>query len=281
MTKVAAKPAQAARAGAQGRAPATPRPTSSSQPGAATEREAPGGQGIRDTEPRSHAPSERGTTTYPEGIRAAMAGRQAKAGVYDARIHCGTKTHQTSTPCRQRKGFRTDHPGFGRCWLHGGRAPNGKKQAAREKATARLTALGVPVTTDWRAALREQIAEANGNVAFLRQEAQALGSDLVGEVMSDARDGTLYATKEEARAIVRLYNEERDRLVKFCKVAAEVGFAEAEIELAKQQGQLMAAIVFEVLDGLKLPAGKITEARQLLGAAFRRHSPSLATAELS
>lgn len=179
------------------------------------------------------------------------------------------------------RGWGTDHPGSGRCKNHGGSTPNGKTAAAREVARHKLTMLGVPLGTDWRLALRRQIAEANGNVAFLRQECQALGANLVGEVLSDARDGTLYATKEEARAIVRLYNEERDRLVKYCKVAADVGFAEAEIQLAKQQGALIATLVFEVLDGLALPAAKLTAARQLLGEAFRRHSPSLAGAELN
>lgn len=183
--------------------------------------------------------------------------------------------------CTMGRGWGTDHPGSGRCKNHLGSTPTGKAAAATEVAHQRLTMLGIPLDTDWRLALRRQIAEANGNVAFLRQECQALGAALVGEVMSDARDGELYATKEEARAIVRLYNEERDRLVKFCKVAADVGFAEAEIQLARQQGTLIATLVFEVLDGLALSPAKMASARQLLGDAFRKHSPSLATVELS
>jgi hypothetical protein len=47
---------------------------------------------------------------------------------YDENIHCGAKTksdrsRQKGAPCIFRKGHRTDHPGVGRCWLHGGRAP--------------------------------------------------------------------------------------------------------------------------------------------------------------
>ena len=35
---------------------------------------------------------------------------------------CGAKTKGGGT-CRQPAGSRTDHPGTGRCWLHGGRKP--------------------------------------------------------------------------------------------------------------------------------------------------------------
>ena len=35
---------------------------------------------------------------------------------------CGAPKRQGGT-CRQTAGNRTDHPGVGRCWLHGGRSP--------------------------------------------------------------------------------------------------------------------------------------------------------------
>jgi len=35
---------------------------------------------------------------------------------------CGAKNRQ-GNPCRNPSGLRTDHPGEGRCFLHGGRAP--------------------------------------------------------------------------------------------------------------------------------------------------------------
>lgn len=35
---------------------------------------------------------------------------------------CGAKT-RSGKPCKQKAGARTDHPGQGRCWLHGGRTP--------------------------------------------------------------------------------------------------------------------------------------------------------------
>ena len=35
---------------------------------------------------------------------------------------CDAQTRQTGEPCRHPAGFRTDHPGTGRCWLHGGKS---------------------------------------------------------------------------------------------------------------------------------------------------------------
>jgi hypothetical protein len=53
---------------------------------------------------------------------------------------CGARSKRDGRPCRHWAGLRTDHPGEGRCWLHGGRAPikSGrystlKRQAIRDK----------------------------------------------------------------------------------------------------------------------------------------------------
>lgn len=35
---------------------------------------------------------------------------------------CNAKTKQRGLPCRQPAGYKTDHPGQGRCFVHGGRA---------------------------------------------------------------------------------------------------------------------------------------------------------------
>jgi hypothetical protein len=45
---------------------------------------------------------------------------------------CGAKT-KAGGSCRHPKGFRTDHPGSGRCYRHGGASPNRAKAAVREQ----------------------------------------------------------------------------------------------------------------------------------------------------
>lgn len=38
------------------------------------------------------------------------------------------------SPCKRPAGDRTDHHGFGHCWIHGGNSPTGRQWAARLKA---------------------------------------------------------------------------------------------------------------------------------------------------
>lgn len=226
----------------------------------------------------SSSPASPRSGPPPEARAKGVAVRQAAAGVYDAKKHCGAPSKRTGAKCLQPKGFRTDHSRSGRCWLHGGSTPNGKRFAEREAAAAKLATLGIPIEIDPISGLRQAVWEAAGNVAFLRQQCQALGVELVGSVRSATRDGDLYEASEEARAMVRLYGEWFDRYVKTCKAAADVGIAEAEIRIAEQQGATFVQVVMAVLGGLKLPADKMTLARSLFAAEFRKVAPSLATA---
>lgn len=43
-------------------------------------------------------------------------------------------TTREGKPCSHPAGFRTEHPAFGRCFLHGGASPGGIKHAAKERA---------------------------------------------------------------------------------------------------------------------------------------------------
>jgi hypothetical protein len=48
---------------------------------------------------------------------------------------CGAKT-QSGGRCKNKAGFRTEHPGFGKCFKHGGASENGTKAAARAQILA-------------------------------------------------------------------------------------------------------------------------------------------------
>jgi hypothetical protein len=49
--------------------------------------------------------------------------------------YCGGRT-RSGTECRREAGWGTDHQGFGRCKLHGGSSPDGRKYAERQRAIA-------------------------------------------------------------------------------------------------------------------------------------------------
>lgn len=59
---------------------------------------------------------------------------------------CGSRT-RAGGKCQQNRGHRTDHPGLGKCWLHGGRTPNGRKSAQTEAAGIAVVKLGLPLGT--------------------------------------------------------------------------------------------------------------------------------------
>lgn len=61
---------------------------------------------------------------------------------------CGAST-RAGAPCRNQAGFKTDHPGFGNCHLHGGATTNGRKHARtlRQEAWDRLTERIDPMLT--------------------------------------------------------------------------------------------------------------------------------------
>lgn len=62
--------------------------------------------------------------------------------------NCGATTRQ-GTDCGHRAGWGTDHPGFGRCKLHGGATPTGRKHAEtlRQEYWARLVEMADPALT--------------------------------------------------------------------------------------------------------------------------------------
>lgn len=121
---------------------------------------------------------------------------------FDPAKHCGGKTNPLNgaTPCRQRKGHGTNHPGTGNCKLHGGRSPNGEKAAAKERAERAIEKLGVPRGTgDPFQLLAKTVSHAEGYLeaaAALTREAAAepaegtpppaLGLEVAAELYEDA-----------------------------------------------------------------------------------------------
>lgn len=198
---------------------------------------------------------------------------------FDPERHCGAKTNPLNgeQPCRQWKGSHTDHRGSGQCWLHGGRSPNGKAHAANEAAERALERLGRPRAVAPQRALLETVWEAAGNVAFLREQAAALGTDLTARE-SEARTETgrrgtvTFATlgsREDVRAIVKLYGEWCDRLAKYAKAAVDAGIAEREVTLAEQQAAQIVRVIEATLAGLELTPEQRAQGRTLASSQLR------------
>lgn len=102
---------------------------------------------------------------------------------------CAARLARTKPPryCSQPKGKRTDHPGFGPCWLHGGRAPRGEASATYKHGEYSAD-VGI-----YRKMLRGHFLEAyvetlgQANLRTLREQialAAGLEHEAVGRVMA-------------------------------------------------------------------------------------------------
>ena len=166
---------------------------------------------------------------------------------------CGAKTRSGGS-CRRPAGWGTDHPGYGRCKLHGGATPSGRKAAQREQARQAVELYGLPVETDPHQALLDEVQRTAGHVEWLGQIVRGLEERQLTRGVTktvEHADGTRVV---EARAAVnvwlKLYQDERDRLVRVAKAAIDAGVAERQVRLAEAQAQRIAQTVSAILRDL-------------------------------
>lgn len=204
---------------------------------------------------------------------------------------CGG-TNRQGQPCGNVAGKGTDHYGSGNCKNHGGASPNGKKHAATLSARQQLERLITePLTpaqyVDPIGALLSAVTEASMVVAYLRQqimENERYASD--GEpawthmLTMTTPDGTTREIGEEARAMVTLYGEWHDRLVRAAKACAAAKIDERVVRLHEAQGARLDAAfrLFLVAMAEQFPfftAEVQSTARQVFAAKFRELTPRL------
>ena len=82
---------------------------------------------------------------------------------------------------------------------------------------------------------------------------EVVSSGLIGYRYGAAgKDGNIYAVSEEVRALVALEAAERDRVVRFAKVAHDMGISERLTNLAEKWGDIVAGRITLILAGLNL-----------------------------
>lgn len=174
-------------------------------------------------------------------------------------------------PCRNRP-----MRGQSVCRKHGGASPQARAAAGRRLAAAEWSRSfgdqaesGDPAET-----VLDEIRWASGHVAWLRERVQETDPEaLVWGVESEVEKGSGefpgvdITTSAKSNAWVRLYGEERDRLIRMCKIAHDMGIAERHVELAERVGGLMADLLGGVLADLNLS----DEQQELASAAVPRH----------
>lgn len=157
---------------------------------------------------------------------------------------CGAKNRQGGQ-CGQAAGWGTDHPGFGRCKMHGGSAPNGRKAAQREQAQLAVVTYGLAREVDPHTALLEELYRTAGHVAWLGEQVAALERDKLHGPVGDALH-----PRQEPSVWIRLYQEERAQLARVAKTCVDVGIEERRVRVAEEQGALFAQVIRGILEDL-------------------------------
>jgi hypothetical protein len=149
---------------------------------------------------------------------------------------CGAKK-KNGDRCVAFAGWGTDHVGTGVCKNHGGAMRNHRIRAERIRAQQAMVQYGA-LTTNMQPgeALLWVVQATAGHAAWLGQR--------VAE-----QDGL---TGNEARVLLQLYGEERDRLTRASKAALDSGIAERQVQLAERWGEMIAQVMSRVFDELRL-----------------------------
>lgn len=183
--------------------------------------------------------------------------------------------NREGAPCSLTAGHGTDHKGVGCCKFHGGSTPTGRAAARRQAAEQAVVTYGLPREIDPHAALLEELHRTAGHVAWLGQKIAAFETDgqlkqygaatVVEENGEDGAAKTRTLLYEKPAIWVELYNRERRHFAEVAKTCISVGIEERRVQLAEQQGQLIA----EVLRGVLTELGVID--RPETPAIVRKH----------
>lgn len=155
-----------------------------------------------------------------------------------------------------RKGERTDHAGSGKCYLHGGRSPNGRKHAQTEAAVAAVAKLGIPLGTGDPFALLEAATRYSHGML-----------DATGQVLVAVVDGVRTDITLEAAAKLHVDAIRQGATTGHQAVTADVASRQAKIS-----EQLASVVMAAVQNGIgayaaALLAGKTAIEAQGLGEA--------------
>jgi hypothetical protein len=227
--------------------------------------------------------------TYSEGPRLNASNNPGGARWCDehGRLECTKNRSKGRGPCHKAATRGTDA-----CNLHGGYS----REVMRAQGLARISAwsavgtapegqsidssaavLGMLQQSWMRAHLYGQLlerqvrADGTDEVALEGGEAEK-ANGLIGYRFGAAgKDGNIYAVSEEARALVGLEAQERDRVVKYAKTAHDMGISERMTSMAERWGDVVVSRIMLIIAGLNLSP----EQESMVPALIQAHLASI------
>lgn len=172
-------------------------------------------------------------------------------------LFCGAKLPNRDGTCRAPSGRGTEHPGWGRCKVHGGATESHAAAAAMAQATATAQLFGVPRDIDPITGMLETYHQTMGILDAVEAMCmQLLPAEVVWGVVKEKRVGegeeggdgeSLTPTEREyAPGIniwVKLLAEWHDRAFSEAERILKVGLDSRRVELAQSHVAAMVAIL--------------------------------------
>lgn len=170
----------------------------------------------------------------------------------DTKALCGARK-KNGQKCRAFAGQGTSHFGVGRCRFHLGNTPTHQVNAIATEARRGMVEFGQSLDVEPTEALLGVLHLSAGHLNWLRAE------------LADASDKTTF----DAQVLLRMWDDERDRVARISKAALDAGVAERQVQLAERYGEQLADVLRAVFFDAELA---LTETqRALLPALLRRH----------
>lgn len=199
----------------------------------------------------------------------------------EGRPKCNAKKTTNGEACQLPAGFGTDHIGYGRCKHHGGNTPSGAMHGGSALVRDLMVLYGQPVEIQPSEALLQEVKRSAGHVQWLGDMIRQMGEaaqEQMAEADYDAMRGLLVTLTEQgyrAASFVDVYRKEREHLARVAKLAIDAGIAERHVQIAEQQGAMVAQAMQRILDQLGLTA----EQRRAAPAIVRGELLSLGSGE--
>lgn len=155
---------------------------------------------------------------------------------------CNANRSKGRGKCQRPAGWGTDHAGSGRCKLHGGSSPGGRKAAAKEAALEFARgALGDAVPGSPLDAMQESVDLARGLILWYRHELSSAALLLAGTEEEKAKGlGRIAELRPSYEDAIKLENV-------VSKAAIDAGVAERRQRLAELQAEFVAGMVLRAV----------------------------------
>lgn len=193
---------------------------------------------------------------------------------------CRATAKHTGEQCK-----RFPIPGGTVCRYHGGGAPQTLKAAARrreeEKAAREVARFITPINASPSEALLDLVHWTSGEVAYWRARVEEIAAENPKALTSGLTTATeetdpagLKTTKRtvesQPHVTYRMLVDAQERLARYAAAALRAGIEERRVQLAEQQGALIAGAITRILDALNLTPTQTALIPQIVPTVLRQ-----------